>query len=224
MEIVMSNTNNTNTEDAAKASFPMNRKSIQEVIVQTNHLTGIIKQHPQYGSKPAMQQSVTDIDTLTQTLAKQEADLKSARVNITSIVSARGITMHAYGRARRTLLAVADQIASGSASTLNEWGFGATIGGAPQLPPSTDPPVNLRVRFTKSFEMVIAWKAVTGHRGYLLQIGDGTPAGWGTPIQCPKGRYTPSGLNPGQKIAIRVAVQRKSGLSAWSEAISATVR
>jgi len=40
----------------------------------------------------------------------------------------------------------------------------------------------------------------------------------------PKGAYMPTGLNPGQKIAIRVAVQRKTGLSTWSESISARGR
>jgi len=131
--------------------------------------------------------------------------------------------MHSFMRARRSLLAVGDQVAAGSAATLNEWGFGASTSNTP-LPATDTPPTGLRVRFTKTFALEILWKSVAGHRGYVLQIGDGTPTGFGPVIQCPKARYMPTGLNPGQKIAIRVAVQRKSGLSTWSEAITATVR
>ena len=55
-----------------------------------------------------------------------------------------------------------------------------------------------------------------------MQIGDGAATGWGPVIQSPKARYTPTGLTPGQKVVIRVAVQRKSGLSTYSEGLSAT--
>ena len=65
---------------------------------------------------------------------------------------------------------------------------------------------------------------VPAHLGYLLQIGDGTPQGWGASIQCPRASYQPQGLAPGQKVAFRVAVQRKSGVSLWSDALVATVR
>ena len=78
-----------------------------------------------------------------------------------------------------------------------------------------------------SFERVCAlmrWAGVRDHLGYLLQIGDGTPQGWGAPIQCPRARFEPAGLAPGQKVSFRVAVQRKNGLSAWSDALSITVR
>ena len=118
---------------------------------------------------------------------------------------------------------MADQISAGSAATLNEWGFGASSAITP-LPVSDTPPTGLRVRYTKALALEILWKSVPGHRGYLLQIGDGTPTVWGATIPCPKTRYMPTGLTPGQKIAIRVAVQRKDGVSAFSEALSATVR
>jgi hypothetical protein len=213
----------TSTEDAAKAVFTTNRKKPVEIVVQTNHLTEIIKAHPQYASKPAMQQSVAAIGAVTDVLAKHESDLKAARALITSLVAARGLAMHAYGRARRGLLAVADDIAAGSAATLKEWGFDAVTSHAP-LPPSDAPPAGLRVRYTKELVLVIAWKGVAGQRGYAVQIGDGTPQGWGPTIPCTRAHYVPTGLTPGQKIAIRVAVQRKSGFSVWSDALSATVR
>jgi hypothetical protein len=145
------------------------------------------------------------------------------RSNEPSQLAQRQLTMHSFSGARRSLLAVADQIAAGLAATLNEWGFGAFSTQTPMA--TTDaPPAGLRVRYTKELALEILWKSVPGHRGYVLVIGDGTPTGWGAPIPSPKARYTPTGLTPGQKIAIRVAVQRKDGLSAYSDALNVTVR
>jgi len=198
-------------EDSAKAVFRLASRKPADLVVSTNQLLENVKKHPQFPNQPAMQQAVTTMTSITDTLSKQETDIQSARTSLVALLSGRALTMHAYTRGRRSLLAVADQIAAGSPSTLNEWGFGATSMNTP-LPPSTDPPTALRVRYNKALEMEILWKSVPGHRGYVLQIGDGTPGGWGAVIQCPKARYTPTGLTPGQKIAIRVAVQRKTGL------------
>jgi len=210
-------------EDAAKAVFRLASRKPADLVVSTNQLLENVKKHPQFPNQPAMQQAVTNMSGITDTLTKQDTDIQTARTNLIALMSARQLTVHSYTRARRSLLAVADQIAGGSASTLNEWGFGATSTVAP-LPASDAPPTGLRVRYTKQLDLQIVWKSVTGHRGYLLQIGDGTPTGWGATIQSPKTRYMPTGLAPGQKIAIRVAVQRKEGVSTWSEALSATVR
>jgi hypothetical protein len=213
----------THPEDAAKAVFRISSRKPQDVVVSTNQLLENVKKHPQFPNQPAMQQAVTTMSGITDSLAKQDTDIQSARTSLMAQLSARALTMHSFTRARRSLVAVADQVAGGSASTLNEWGFMATTANAP-LPPSTDPPTGLRVRYNKALDMEILWKSVPGHRGYALQIGDGTPTGWGPVIQSPKARYAPTGLTPGQKVVIRVAVQRKSGLSAFSDGLSATVR
>jgi hypothetical protein len=203
--------------------LPGQLQEARDLVTASNTLTTAIKANPQFGTQPAMQQAVTTMSGITDTLSKQETDIQTSRTNLTAQLAARALTMHSFSRARRSLLAVADQIAAGSAATLNEWGFGAFSTQTPMV--TTDAaPTGLRVRYTKDFALEILWKSVPGHRGYTLQIGDGTPTGWGTAIQSPKARYTPTGLTPGQKIAIRVAVQRKTGVSAYSEAITATVR
>ena len=213
----------THPEDAAKAVFRTGTRKPQDIVVQTNQLLENVKKHPQYGNQPAMQQAVTSMTSITDTLSKQDTDIQTARTGLIALLAARQLTMHAFTRARRSILAVADQIAAGSAATLNEWGFAASSAVTP-MPQSDAAPTGLRVRYNKALVMEIVWKSVPGHRGYNLQIGDGSPGGWGAVIQCAKARYTPPGLTPGQKIAIRVAVQRKTGLSAYSEAQSATVR
>ena len=210
-------------EDAAKAVFRMSTRKPADLVVSTNQLLENVKKHPQYGTQPAMQQAVTTMGGITDTLTKQDTDIQTARTGLIALMSARQLTVHSFMRGRRSLLAVADQIAAGSAATLNEWGFGASSTNAP-LAVTDTPPTGLRVRYNKQLDLEILWKSVPGHRGYLLQIGDGTPTGWGATIPCPKTRYMPTGLTPGQKIAIRVAVQRKDGVSTWSEALSATVR
>ena len=210
-------------EDAAKAVFRISTRKPTDLVVSTNQLLENVKKHPQYGNQPGMQQAVTTMSGITDTLTKQDTDIQTARTNLIALMSARQLTVHSFMRARRSILAVADQIAAGSAATLNEWGFGA-FSKSTTLAPTETPPTGLRVRYNKQLELEILWKSVPGHRGYLLQIGDGTPTGWGATIPCPKTRYMPAGLAPGQKIAIRVAVQRKSGISAWTDGMNATVR
>ena len=210
-------------EDAAKAVFRISTRKPADMVVATGQLLENVKKHPQFPNQPAMQQATTTMSGITDTLGKQDTDIQTARTGLVALLSARALTLHAFLRARRSLLAVADEIAAGSAATLNEWGFGA-FSKSTTLAPTDTPPTGLRVRYNKQLDLEILWKSVPGHRGYNLQIGDGTPTGWGATIQCPKARYMPTGLTPGQKIAIRVAVQRKTGLSTWSEALSATVR
>jgi hypothetical protein len=108
-----------------------------------------------------MQQAVTTMTGITDTLGKQDTDIQTARTALIALMSRRALTMHAYTRARRSLLAAADQIAAGSPSTLNEWGFGATSMNTPP-PPSNDPPTALRVRYNKALELEILWKSVPG--------------------------------------------------------------
>ena len=180
-------------EDAAKAVFRISTRKPADLVVSTNQLLENVKKHPQYGNQPAMQQAVTMMSGITDTLTKQDTDIGTARTNLIALMSARQLTVHSFMRARRSLLPVADQIAAGSPSTLNEWGFGATSMNTP-LPPSTDPPTGLRVRYNKALELEILWKSVPGHRGYVLQIGDGTPTGWGSVIQ-PEGALHADGAH-----------------------------
>jgi len=219
----MSTKTKVKTEDNAKAAFAVDLRKPQEIVVSTNQLLDVIQQNPAYAGNAAMQQAVTQVSGITATLAKQQSDLQIARASITALVAARQLSVHAFSRARRGLLYEADQIAGGSAATLQQWGFTAATHNPP-LPATDAPPTALCVRYTKTLAMVIVWKAVKGHLGYLLQIGDGTPAGWGPTIPCTKARYQPLGLTPGQKVAIRVAVQRPSGMSIWSDALSVTIR
>src|SRR5260221_11574368 len=112
-------------EDSAKAVFRISMKKPQDVVIATSRLTDTIKTHPHYSTKPEMQQAVTTVTGITDTLAKQDTDIQTARTGLISLLSARALTMHAFTRARRSLLAVADEIAAGSAAPLNECGVGA---------------------------------------------------------------------------------------------------
>ena len=91
------------------------------------------------------------------------------------------------------------------------------------LPASTDPPANLRARFRANATPLFRWAGVRHHLGYFVQLGDGTPGVWGLPIACPKASYAPPGLTLGQKLAVRIAVQRSNGISSWSDALLVTV-
>ena len=136
-------------EDAAKAVFRISTRKPADLVVSTNQLLENVKKHPQYGNQPGMQQAVTTMSGITDTLTKQDTDIQTARTGLIALMAARQLTVHSFMRARMSLLAVADEIAAGSAATLNEWGFGAFSKNT-TLPPTDTPPTGLRVRYTSS--------------------------------------------------------------------------
>src|SRR5437868_6534898 len=71
-------------EDAAKAVFRVTTRKPQDMVVQTNTLLESIKKHAQFGSQPAMQQALTTMTGITDTLAKQETDIQTSRTNLTA--------------------------------------------------------------------------------------------------------------------------------------------
>ena len=115
-----------------------------------------------------------------------------------------------------------DTASAGSAEAIKLWGFAVAAHEA--LVVSLDPPAKLRVTYDRHLVMTIRWAGVLGRVNYELQIGDGTPNGWGPSIICSKNKYAPPGLTPGQKIALRIAARRATGLSNWSDALNVTVR
>ena len=128
----------------------------------------------------------------------------------------------AWKRSTQSVIALVNTASAGSTQAIKLWGFATAARQILAL--TSDPPTGLRVIYSRRLVMTVRWSGVTDHVGYLLQMGDGTPQGWGASIVCPRASYQPQGLAPGQKVAFRVAVQRKNGLSAWSDALTVTVR
>jgi len=209
-------------EAAATAKFTITGIKTAEIGDVTQKAADFAKANPQYANQPAVQQAVTTWLASAASAQKTDTDIKNANVTIMSLIATRHAAVAEWKRSTKAMLATIDQVAGGSAKTIKEWGFDVNARTAPVA--STDPPANLRVRYNKALDLIIQWKAVPGHMGYNLQIGDGTPTGWGAVIQLTKSKYMPTGLVAGQHIAIRVAVQRKSGLSGYCDAVNAVVR
>jgi hypothetical protein len=116
-----------------------------------------------------------------------------------------------------------NDLSGGSEEEINKWGY--EVRARTASVPSSAAPTGLRAVYDrKTVALRIRWKAVDGQRGYLLQIGDGTPTGWGQTIHVGEPVYAPQGLTPGQHIMVRVAVVRLQIQSEWSDALSVLVR
>jgi hypothetical protein len=209
-------------ENSATPKFALTDLKPVDVVDSTNKVSSVIKAHPDYATHPEVQGAVTKWVSAAALIAGYEQQLASLHAQITAIGGERDTAVTSWKRTTRTVLSTIDAVAAGSPQSITQWGF--EVAQRVVQPVSTAPPENLRVGYTKAHAFVIRWKAVQNQRGYLLQIGDGTPTGWGANISATKVTYEPTGLTSGQHIAIRVAVVRKNGVSAWSDVLSAMYR
>lgn len=209
-------------EATATAKYTTTAVKPDQVLGSTQKAADIVKQNAAYGAHPELQQGVLAWIAAAQQADQTSQKLKAAHTMLAAVIVALATDMAAWKRATNAVVAIINTICGGSAAAIAQFGLLTT---ARQVAvASTDPPAGLRVTYTRALVMVLRWAGVRGHRGYLVQVGDGTPQGWGTPISCPKANYAPTGLAPGQKVAFRVAVQRKNGQSTWSDALIVTAR
>ena len=212
----------TPPEATATAKFTTSSVKADQVAGATQQTADTIKQNPAYAQHPELQQGVTTWLAASAAVDQSSQKLKAAHVTLAALIATLATDMAAWKRAAHAVVALINTVAAGSAQAIKQWGFTTTAKGI--VVATNDPPQGLRATYNKALVLAIRWNGVKNHLGYLLQMGDGTPQGWGASIQCPRVRYEPQGLAPGQKVAFRVAVQRKNGLSAWSDALSITAR
>jgi hypothetical protein len=217
----MSNKQKT-AEAAAMAKYTTSGVKPQQVASATQQTADLVKQNPAYAQHPEIQQGVATWLTSADKVDQSSQKLKAAHVTLTALIATLALDMAAWKRAAHAVVALVNTACAGSAQAIKAWGLATTA--RAMVAASSDPPQGLRATYTRALVLAVRWAGVKNHLGYLLQIGDGTPQGWGTPIQCPRARYEPQGLTPGQRVSFRVAVQRKNGVSAWSDALSITVR
>lgn len=210
------------SEAAAKAKFALPATSAAEIIQTTGQVAKVVKAHPDFAAKPDIQKGVDVWVGAAEGVGKVAEEIKAVRLSLTALIAKREKQLAAYKRATAALVATVDQECGGSAEAIKKWGLGVVE----RLPSadSTDAPTGLRAKIRKDFSLQILWDAVPGHFGYFLQMGDGTPEGWGPSMPVPRARFLPTGLSVGQKVAFRVAVQRKNGLSAFSDALTVTAK
>ena len=209
-------------EAAAEAKFTTSRIKPADVASETQKVADVAKANPAYSVHPEIQQAVVAWIAAATAVDDASQKLKAAHLALTALVAALATSMAAWRRSTQAVIALVNTASAGSDQAIKLWGFATTA--RQILAATSSPPAGLRVVYGKQLVMTVRWSAVTDHIGYALQIGDGTPQGWGATIACPRASYQPQGLAPGQKVAFRVAVQRKNGLSAWSDALSVTVR
>lgn len=217
----MSNTKNP-AEQAATAKLTTAGINPSEVVTATQKVAQVVQTNPALGAHPEIQTGLATWLASATTVGQTSQALQKAHLTLTALVATLGTDMAAWKRATKGMVALVNTASAGSESAILGWGFETATRRV--LAPSVTPPGKLRVVYSKSLVMTVRWAGVPDHVGYALQMGDGTPTGWGATINCARASYQPTGLAVGQKVAFRVAVQRKNGLSEWSDAISVIVR
>jgi hypothetical protein len=207
-------------EAQAVARIDLGRRA-NNAVGSAQSTVAAIKASPDYATKPEVQQCTTALGAAADAVDKNLKAIVALRVEEKSLLTSQIVLLAALRRSAKSVTAVINEAAAGSTEAIKKWGLDV-VGRAPS-PTSTAAPDGLRVLYTKELAMVIRWNGVRGSKGYEVQIGDGTPQGWGQPIHATRARYLPTGLTPGQKVAIRVAVHRATGLSAYSDPVSVTV-
>ena len=209
-------------ESASSAKLPKSGRRPEQMVHQARQFAEVIKKHPEYANQADVKQSVEAWTTMVDTLDANQQKLKAARATQVALVQTLLKDSAAWKRAAKRVVAAVNAASGGSAEAIKQRGL--TVDAPRVIEPSSAAPTGLRATYTKDNRLVVKWTYVREHRGYFLQVGDGTPTGWGPSIAVTQARYAPEGLALGQKIAIRVAVQRRAGLSAWSDTLIATAR
>jgi hypothetical protein len=215
--------NNTNTNEAtATAKLSVSRMTTDQLVKVAHQVGEVVKAHPEFANRPEVQQAVTTWGTSADSVDQAAQDIKSLRLALSARLAEEIKARAALKRGTKKILAVIDEAAAGSAAAIKSWGF--EVATRTSAPATHEAPTGLRALYTKELVLTVKWHAVRGSRGYLLQMTDATGQGFGPPIPCPKAMFLPVGLTPGQKVTFRVAVQRKNGLSAYSDELAVTVR
>jgi hypothetical protein len=209
-------------ENTAQAKLSVSKVKPTAVLGFTTQVAQSVQKAPDYPNQPDVQKAVTGWMTSANTVDKTSQALKAAHLTVVALIATLGQDMAAWKRAAMMLVAAINSASGGSASAIKQWGLATAA--RTLLAVTSDPPEGLHAEYDKQLDLTLRWTSVRENIGYLVQIGDGTPTGWGASIPCPKATYKPTGLTPGQKIAVRVAVQRRTGVSIWSDALSITVR
>jgi hypothetical protein len=209
-------------EATARPTFATSRLKPQAIVALTNQRGEVIKAAPGYAGAPDVQKALAVWLATAAAVGTRAQAIAAARLALTALVVAQVSDVAAWKRATQALLAAISAVCGGSAAAIQQWGFAPAT--RVVLAPTGVAPAGLRATYDKQLALVLRWAAVKEHLGYFVQVGDGTATGWGAAIACPKASYAPTGLAPGQKVAVRVAVQRSTGLSVWSDALSITVR
>jgi hypothetical protein len=207
---------------AATAKFPTSDVKASLVAGETQKVASLIQANPAYAQHPEIQAGVTAWLASASTVDQASQKLKAAHVTLTALIAALATAMAAWKRDAQAVTTLVNTASAGSAQAITGWGF--SVASREARVPTLDAPTGLRAEYSRSLVLTLKWAGVRGRLSYAVQIGDGTPTGWGAAIPVSKASYQPPGLTPGQKVAFRVAVQRKNGMSNWSDMLVVTVR
>jgi len=180
-----------------------------------------IKANAGYASHPEVQQVTTAMSAATDAFENNVKALAALRSEEKALLTSHIVLAAALKRSAGKVVAVITDTSQGSAESIKGWGL--EVAGRQPVPASSDPPTELRAIYPKGHSLVIRWKAVKGSKGYEVQIGDGTPQGWGPAIHSSRARLEPTGLVAGQKVVVRVAAHRPNGTSAYSDPVTMIV-
>lgn len=208
-------------DDVSTANLIVSTLKPRDMIRVANQHAATINKRPDIAAYPEIVEAIKVWLAASDDIDADESELAQARKVEMAMLGRRAGRAAAWKRAAKRVLAAVDHASKGSPSEIAAWGF--PVKGRRVAAPVHDAPTGLRVRYDKEHALYLRWDNVRGHRGYFLQFGDGNDA-WGTSIPLTRARFKPTGFAPGQVVHVRVAVQRKNGISAWCDALGFTAR
>jgi hypothetical protein len=202
-------------ESASTAKIITGNLNRDQMVATTRERAKRIKDHPDFATVPALATSVAKWEASADQLEALSHELATLRMRVVAVAAEYDIEVAAWKRKAKNVRAAIDDASGGSAAAIKAWGF--EVNSRASSVATVAAPTGLRATYDEGFTLVARWNAVKHHRGYLVQLGDPNADAWQEPIPCPTSRFAPPGMNPGQKIAVRVAVVRHNGVSAWSD-------
>jgi hypothetical protein len=198
----------------------------ENVIAQVRQQVTNVQKCDDYSKQPEIQARTVVLNLSADDLSKTLGDLAAAKLLVAKLEAQRDQQFVSFGANHTALEGAVNVACKGQIAMIQAYG-GAPATRTP-LAPSTDPPISTTLRTQGVPGAVVArCKADPGAIGYLFQLGTdpSNPDSWPKPEIWPRSRFVFTNLPVGQKVYVRVAIQRRrGGLGQWSGLLEITVR
>ena len=149
-------------EASARAKFVIANHNAEQLAVQTQGVVVLIKGSPLYAD-PILSHAVLQWDAAAAAMEQRDQAIKTGMLRLAGLRAQRAKDITVWKRSTGAMVAAVDMVSAGSAQMITQLGF--ALDTRQVVPPSIDLPQGLRAKYTKSFALVVRWKAIRSNRG-----------------------------------------------------------
>lgn len=196
------------------------------MVTTSNKQVATAQQCPDYANQPGVQTTAGSVASSAKTLDTTLTKLDNARAVVAALETQRDLDAAQLRRDHDNFESAINVASAGKAPAVLAWGAEVATRTSPS--PSTDAPLDVRLSTSRvSGNVTAKCKADSTAYAYLFQMGTTptNPDAWPAPVSEGKSSHLFTGLTPGQKVYVRMALQRrKGGQSQWSGVVEILVR